>query len=829
MFKVRSSDRDSGSLVFHRKSDLNDTDFPGVYLEIVKHPTKKGRFLIQSVLNNQWWTRNYGADVKFVPIERSDINFDIIIPAEDLLCDLFQTIESVWDWGNPGNYLEAEMQTSSTQSSIGGIVNQLCEFYINAKSPERGIYNASGAQAHSFNFRIHYRGNGHYSRKEWVFYSQTWKDLCLQKKELKYRFRQGREAIDLFKILESSWSTVGGQPLLCNDEIYAELSEVLQKCALSALSPTRVLIDFGLGQTKPDDIKATRIETGLKQTTTYEIAQADIDTLGNRITNELSKSFVDAQSMVAKLAMPGYVDPRLHSDQLRAVDTHMVTDLGYVSAMGTGQGKTIPTLVGMSQTLDKSNYTPWRSLVICEASVRDQWEREAAEWLDPSIRVLVLRTKRDAPTILKALQDPTPALIITSYALTQEVLDARTKLGKILNTPFANVIADEAKALRGSRGKQNQALWMIRSQSHRAAVLCATPVLKEHRDLAKLMAWARNEPAHSAKAINLIFKDKTNKAGMQEWYDWWGPTLIRSTPKSAQRLGTVPEPKITVLELAPTDLELAVTESLQTRVRSSLETIIEAYERRGHSLSPEEKKKMRGTQLSIHELAKQAASDIRLVAQSETTITQILKAGGHLTVPNDFVSAKMAFTVQAVQDLVAANHQIVIFSEYPKVVTWLSEQLTKANITNGVYTGTNQTKRAAALEAFQQGQTPVLVCSKVAERGLNLQNANVLIHYDLGFTADLLFQRSGRIIRIGSPHKEAHLLFPVTLGTYDEKTLAVTTARAGLTGVTVADSVDEFAASERGKILEGLAPHAKTLRLNEGQNKMLALSKALVS
>lgn len=69
----------------------------------------------------------------------------------------------------------------------------------------------------------------------------------------------------------------------------------------------------------------------------------------------------------------------------------------------------------------------------------------------------------------------------------------------------------------------------------------------------------------------------------------------------------------------------------------------------------------------------------------------------------------------------------------------------------------NQRERSAALEAFHRGQTPILVATDVAARGLDVQDIAQVIHVGLPDNAEVLTHRSGRTGRAG--RKGRSLLF----------------------------------------------------------------------
>ncbi len=69
---------------------------------------------------------------------------------------------------------------------------------------------------------------------------------------------------------------------------------------------------------------------------------------------------------------------------------------------------------------------------------------------------------------------------------------------------------------------------------------------------------------------------------------------------------------------------------------------------------------------------------------------------------------------------------------------------------------------------FMAGQIDVLLCTDAAAEGLNLQTADMLINYDMGWNPMKIEQRIGRIDRIGQKHSDIAVLNMCYLGSAEE-------------------------------------------------------------
>src|SRR5213076_1091491 len=81
----------------------------------------------------------------------------------------------------------------------------------------------------------------------------------------------------------------------------------------------------------------------------------------------------------------------------------------------------------------------------------------------------------------------------------------------------------------------------------------------------------------------------------------------------------------------------------------------------------------------------------------------------------------------------------------------LSRHLEQSGIkATAIHGDKTQQERMAALEAFKQGETDVLVATDVAARGLDISDLPCVINYDLPYNAEDYVHRIGRTGRAGA-------------------------------------------------------------------------------
>jgi superfamily II DNA or RNA helicase len=113
------------------------------------------------------------------------------------------------------------------------------------------------------------------------------------------------------------------------------------------------------------------------------------------------------------------------------------------------------------------------------------------------------------------------------------------------------------------------------------------------------------------------------------------------------------------------------------------------------------------------------------------------------------------------------SHKLLIFTQYIDTARYLTEQLKRAKI-RPPQTIEHADSTRADLQSLVNRFAPVanevkapvknpvhiLVATDVLSEGLNLQDAALILNYDLHFNPVRLIQRFGRIDRINSPHRE---------------------------------------------------------------------------
>ncbi len=109
--------------------------------------------------------------------------------------------------------------------------------------------------------------------------------------------------------------------------------------------------------------------------------------------------------------------------------------------------------------------------------------------------------------------------------------------------------------------------------------------------------------------------------------------------------------------------------------------------------------------------------------------------------------------------------RVLVFTHTKRAADRVAADLRDAGVeARAIHGDLPQHKRQEALDRFTQGRTPVLVATNVAARGLDIDDVDLVLHFDPPSDAKTFLHRSGRTARAGRPG------MVVTLAEWDQET-----------------------------------------------------------
>ena len=427
--------------------------------------------------------------------------------------------------------------------------------------------------------------------------------------------------------------------------------------------------------------------------------------------------------------------------------------LGGILADDMGLGKTLQTLVHIQIEKDAGRLTH-PALIIAPVSLMGNWRRETERFC-PQLRALVIHGKdRHEVTDTIAEHD----IVIAPYSLLQ-----RDREGW-LDAPWHIVVLDEAQNIKNASTQAAQVASQLNTR-HRLC-LSGTPMENHLGEIWSLFYFLMPGFLGSQKKFQDLFRTPIEKQGNPERL---AQLRARITPFMLRRTkalvaGELP-PKIeTVMrvELAGKQADLYET------IRLGMEkTVREALNTKGLAKS----------QITI--------LDALLKLRQVCCDPKLLKLDAAKKVKT---SAKLEHLMELLPEMLGEGRRILLFSQFTSMLTLIEAELKKRGIPWVKLTGQSQ-NREALVEQFTTGQVPLFLISlKAGGVGLNLPQADTVIHYDPWWNPAVETQATDRAHRLGQK-QSVWVVKLVAQGTIEERILALQARKAELASSMYSESV----------------------------------------
>ena len=428
--------------------------------------------------------------------------------------------------------------------------------------------------------------------------------------------------------------------------------------------------------------------------------------------------------------------------------------LGGVLADEMGLGKTVQALALLCAAREPSApHAP--SLVVCPASLLENWRREAASFA-PGLGTFVHHGER-------RLSDPADFrgcdLIVTSYGTL--VRDE----GVFSGCNFLCVIADEAQHIKNRRSQNARALRAIKAQSR--FVLTGTPVENSLDDLRSLFefllpGYLERVPAGARSA---------EKAWMdQRLRTQTAPYILRRTKGAVAPELPAKIEQTVWCEL--TGAQAALYRAVQQRAERDLIDLAAGGASEG---------RLRLAALTQLLRLRQICCDPRLAGGAE------LPSQGDATpvgtaAPPYADSTKLEALRELLAEAVDDGHRVLVFSQFTSLLALLKEDLSSQGLDYCCLDGSMPVRaRQAEVDRFQSTrEIPVFLLSlKAGGSGLNLTGADTVVHFDPWWNPAAEMQATDRAHRIGQTRVVTSYKL-IAASTVEEKVLGLQAEKRAL-------------------------------------------------
>jgi SNF2 family DNA or RNA helicase len=399
----------------------------------------------------------------------------------------------------------------------------------------------------------------------------------------------------------------------------------------------------------------------------------------------------------------------------------------------------------------RSPALPSFSLVVCPASLVENWRREAARFA-PQLRVFVHHGASRLPFPASGGRPGTVSVaeafdvVVTSYGTLAR--DAE----RFADIPLAVLVADEAQHVKNRRTQNARAL---RSLDARARfLLTGTPVensLDDLRALFEILLPGFLEPRPSAAAAAAGFRSGEQRA----WFDerlrkQTAPYILRRTKQAVAP--ELPEKIEQIIWCEPTPAQGALYREWQERSERELFDL----EAGGASESA-----LRLATLTQLLRLRQICCDPRLVAGAASAAAD---------------SAKLGAFFELLEEAVDDGHRLLVFSQFTSLLGLLRAALDAQGLAYCYLDGSMSARlRQAEVDRFNAsgGGVPVFLISlKAGGTGLNLTGADTVVHFDPWWNPAAEAQATDRAHRIGQTRVVTSYKL-ICSGTVEEKVLAL--------------------------------------------------------
>ena len=166
-------------------------------------------------------------------------------------------------------------------------------------------------------------------------------------------------------------------------------------------------------------------------------------------------------------------------------------------------------------------------------------------------------------------------------------------------------------------------------------------------------------------------------------------------------------------------------------------------------------------------------------------------------------NAKMEALMELVHSCLDGGHRILIFSQFARMLNLIEKRLDEETIPCFTLTGqTGKRERQQLVERFGEGEVPVFLISlKAGGTGLNLTQADTVIHYDPWWNVAAENQATDRAHRIGQT-REVNVYRLIAAGTIEENILKLQEAKQNLVDQVLSGNHVSLAELTREELME---------------------------
>ncbi|MEY2690498.1 MAG: hypothetical protein RL375_4698 [Pseudomonadota bacterium] len=418
--------------------------------------------------------------------------------------------------------------------------------------------------------------------------------------------------------------------------------------------------------------------------------------------------------------------------------------LGGVLADDMGLGKTLQTLAHLLVEKQRGALIN-PALIVAPTSLVGNWRREC-ERFTPDLRLLVLHGGERHMRFDDIVDHD---IVLTTYPLLP-------RDGEVLvKQPWHAVVLDEAQTIKNARTQAAQVVQLLRA-GHRIC-LSGTPMENHLGEVWSLFHFLLPGYLSSEARFRSLFRN----------------------PIERQRDGE----RLTLLRrrLAPFMLRRS-KDMVAAELPPKVETVVRVQ------MDPPQANLYETIRISTEASVRLALAEKGLARSHITVLDALLKLRQVCCDPQLLhleqarrvtASAKLDWLMETLPEMIEEGRKVLLFSQFTSMLARIEERLAGTGLTWTKLTGQSK-QRDELVEQFTSGKVPLFLISlKAGGVGLNLPQADTVIHYDPWWNPAVENQATDRAHRIGQ-NQTVFVYKLVAEGTLEERILALQERKAEL-------------------------------------------------
>ncbi|XP_060191243.1 protein CHROMATIN REMODELING 19 [Lycium barbarum] len=524
---------------------------------------------------------------------------------------------------------------------------------------------------------------------------------------------------------------------------------------------------------------------------------------------------------------------------------------GAILADEMGLGKTIQAITYLT-LLKHLEDDPGPHLIVCPASVLENWERELKKWC-PAFTVIQYHGagrsaySKDLSSLARTGVPPPFNVILVCYSLFERHSAQQKDDRKILkHWRWSCVIMDEAHALKDKSSYRWKNLMSVARNAHQRLMLTGTPLQNDLHELWSILEFMMPDLFETGDVDLKKLLNAEDKELIARIKSILGPFILRRLKSDVmkQLVPKIQTVRYVGMEKLQEDAYKEAIESYRAAslARVSKQPVISSnnaagvFSRRQISNYFLEFRKIANHPLLVRRIY--TDDDVVRIARVmhpkgvfgfECTVDRVIEElkgyndfsihklllyygdnnKGVLSDEHVMISAKCQELAKLLPSLKLSGHRVLIFSQWTSMLDILEWTLDVIGVTYRRLDGSTQvTERQTIVDTFNK-DTSIFACllsTRAGGQGLNLTGADTVIIHDMDFNPQIDRQAEDRCHRIGQ-NKPVTVYRLVTRNTVDENVYEIAKRKLTLDAAILesgAQIENEGDAKTMGEILSSL-------------------------